>query len=376
MEKRIQNDNSIFVGIGIVVDEKSLWILSEDTDTLMHFDLLTRELLDYHAISRKKLVPCAHLELQKNGNVIFVIPYRGRNLVSFDTGSGEMQYIEIPYKTDEVNKDGKFCIAIIWKFYLILVGYNIKGIFYYDTTSGSFTRDMEYLGKLEKLGCDLSKPLFSDNYYQYEEKVYMPVYSQNIILEIDLETHASRVYELQHKKKIKLCTIDGYIQNGKEKFLLTTTDDEMIIWSPDSGIEKIEELKILTVYEKIYKRAFHIREKNYYIPAYERKVFVETDGAIKELEFEYESRGGFDGNSGHTQYEAVLKKDKDIYFQARSNGQLFRIDTETDKVYRIDFDVLSDKQEEVMYRVCSGREISVLNETACLRLDRFIKIII
>lgn len=372
----MQSDNSLFTGTGVVIDRNDMWILTEDTNAIMHFDLCSMRLLDYHVVLKEKIVQCSHLGLQKNGNILFAIPFSESNLISFDISSYETRYIEIPYRESEADRNNKFSVAISWESYLILAGANIPGIFYYNIVSGRFTRDTRYLDKLEASGCDLSRPLFSENYFQNEENVYIPVYSQNFILKINLKTRTNIIYELKNENKIELCTIDGFYQNGKEKFLLTTTNDEMLIWNQESGIEEIKKLGVLTVGEKTYKRAFHIKGKNYYISAYERKVFVERNGIIREMEFDYESRCGFDGELGYVQFEVVLKRDEDIFFQARSNGQLFKIDTEADRVYSVEFDVEEEKKEEIISCVCDNREMSVLYENACLSLDVLLRLFI
>lgn len=374
MSNRMQENNAIFASMDAIIENNDLWMLSENADVLLHFDFTRLKLLDYHILPCKKLILNAHMRLRKSGNIIYIAPYMENSLVYFDYVSGEMGDINIPYEDSEIGVKNKFNIIVVWKSHLILVGHAVRGVFYYDVISGSFKKYVGYLDELKKEGCDASSPLFSDCYYQKENKLYIPIFCKNMILEIDLDTCINTIYKLQYEKEIKLRTIDGYDQDGTEKFLLTTVNDEMLIWSPVNGVEKMKALGLLRGEEKIYVRAFRMEEKNYYIAAYERKVFVEVDDRIQELEFEYESRGGYEEAVGRTQFEAVFKKGADIYFQARSNGQLFRIDTATDVVHRVDFDVTSEKRKEIADKVYSSRPIiDMLTEGAWFGLDSFLK---
>lgn len=374
MENQTQEDNAVFVAKNVAVDGENLWMLSNDTDVLMHFDFTNLKLLDYHVIPGEKLMQYAHLALAKVGDIIYIVPYRESSLFFWDCAAGELGNIKIPYERDEVGKEEKFNIAVAWKSHLVLVGHTVRGIFYYDTVSGNFVRDMGYLEDLRKTGCDINGVLFSDCYYQKENRLYIPIYSSPVILEIDLETHINTIHKLQDGKEIRLRTIDGYLQGEKEKFLLTTIKDERLIWSAENGVEKRKELGLLHGEEKIYMRAFHIGGKNYYISAYERKVFVEAGDRIQELEFEYESRGGVEEAVEKTQFEVIFKWGQSIYFQARSNGQLFKIDTLSDTICRIDFDVTPEKRKEIVDRVFDRRQIiDILTESSWFRLDDFLK---
>lgn len=375
MMNKVQENNAIFTAQDIIIDGDDLWMLLNDTDILSHFDFNSLNLIDYYIVPGEKMVQYAHVRLKKIGDRIYVVPFMESGLFCFNCTLEKIEEINIPYENGELKRKSKFNIVVVWKTQLVLIGHSIKGVFYYDTISGSFEKDVGYLEKLKKAKCDVSDILFSDCYYQSEDKLYIPVYGKNIILEIDLENHINRVYELQCEKEIKIRTIDGYYQDGKEKFLLTTVNDEMIIWSLADGVEKIKELGLLHGEEKIYMRAFCVKGKNYYIAAYERKVFVETENGIRELEFEYEDRGGFEEAIGYTQFEAIFKNGEDIYFQARSNGQLFKIDTEIDAIQQLNFNVTQEKKEEIIREVCNRRPMSDLFvENTWFGLDGFLKV--
>lgn len=377
MENGIQGNNALFATYGAIIDGNDLWILTEGTDVLLHFDLTSMKLLNYYLIPAKNMVSCAHLKIIKVEDVIYAAPFKGKGLAYFNSKTEEIGNIDVPYEIHELEIKNKFNILTAWKSTLVLVGHAVRGIFYYDLSSQRFIRDTTYLEKIKRAGCEKTGILFSDCYCQRKNKLYLPILGSEFVLEADLEHREYKIYKLRHEKQISLRTIDGYVQNGKEKFLLTTTDDEALVWSPADGVESMEKLERLRGKEKIYVRAFHVGEKNYYIAACERKVFVEKEDSIRELGFAYESRGAYDEAEGYTQFEAVFKNGTEIYFQARSNGQIFRIDTTTDTIHRLDFDVTSEQKKEILRRVCHSRTISeMLIENAGFDLDSFLEMYI
>lgn len=371
----MQENNALFGAVYAITEGTDLWMLTYNTSVLLHFDITEMKLLDYHIISKEKIIQEAYLGVAKCGDIIYITPYRESKLVSFDVTSGEIRYIDIPYEAEEVRMNNKFVITVSWKSYLLLVGCGIKGIFYYDTVSGSFTKNMEYWECLQEEGCDVSNPLFSNTYFQKENKVYLPVRFKDIILEVDLAQKEYTIHRLNNDK-IALWTIDGYTQGKKEKFLLTTVNDEMLTWSPADGVEGVKNLGLLRGRSNLYERAYHIGGKNYFISACERKVFVESCGQIRELEFEYESRGGYQEGTWFTQFQAVFKWGNDIYFQARSNGQLFRIDTRMDIIYQVDFEVTQEDKKDMLRRIYSSRKLEdTIMENMGFKLDDLLKCI-
>lgn len=370
MKDRERKNNGIFASVNAVVDGEDLWMLSIDTDVLLHFDFKSLKLLDYYIIPGETYRRYAHLLLRKAGNIIYVTPGEENSLICFDCVSKKIENIHIPLETDEIWKGNQFNFAAVWQSRLILSGYLGQGIFFYDMTHGSFTRDVGYLGAFKKLGCDLSALQVSYSYCQRKNKLYIPILFTNLILEIDMETCMNHIYELRYGKELQLRTIDEYGQD--DKFLLTTADDEMLIWSPINGVERLRPLGLLHAQNKMYAQAFHVREKNYYIAAYERRVFVEKDERIRELKFENKDRGRVQEDS--SQFEAIFKNKTDIYFQVRSNGQLFKIDTEIDMICQMDFDVTMEKKKEITDEVCRYRsKFDMSVESAWFDLDIFLK---
>ncbi|MCX4320992.1 MAG: hypothetical protein OSJ44_14960, partial [Lachnospiraceae bacterium] len=203
----MQENNALFGAVYAITEGTDLWMLTYNTSVLLHFDIAEMKLLDYHMVS-KEIIQAAYSGMAKCGDIIYITPFKKSNLVSFDVMSGEIRYIDIPYEAEEVRRKNKFVIAAAWKSQLLLVGCGVKGFFYYDTISESFTKNTEYWEYLREEGCDVSNPLFSNTYFQKENKVYLPVRFKDIIFEVDLERREYTIHRLNNDK-IALWTIDG-----------------------------------------------------------------------------------------------------------------------------------------------------------------------
>lgn len=366
-----QDNNSIFTSASAIVDGTDLWLLTNETDILCHFNLDSMKLMDYFFVPGKEMLDRSHFVIRKNKNKIYIIPYKAEHLYIFDVLSQKFKECQIPYGK---NQNNKFMIAETYGTYLVMIGHEIHGIIYYDEETDTFVRYTDYLTELESAGCDISKPLFLDGYCRYENRLYIPVFSMNLVLQLNLEDATYNIYELLGEKEIKLRTIDRY-NDGGEKFLLTTVDDEMLIWSINYGIEKMKKLEVLKGDRKAYVRAFCINRKNYYISAWERKVFVENGSQLTRLDFDYENRGAFD-ELNYTQFEAIFRCGEDIFFQARSNGQIFKIDTRTDEVNCVNFNVTQEEKEKIIYQVCKYRnKVKLLMESSFCDLNLFLRIL-
>lgn len=368
-----QKDNRMFLSKGAIIDDGILWMLTEMTDVLLAFDMETMKLKKWIVVPGIEWMQCGYMAMLKSSKGIYAIPFYGEGVYLFDNFGG-VRKIPIP---DEncFHATGKFLISGVWKNDLAIVGHGVNGIFFYNEVTQKVEKKSDYLTMIAEAGYDNSIPLFSDEYCQVGSSLYIPIYKTNAILKTDIESRTNELIQLEASKVIRIRTIDNFIRDGKNYFLLTTCDDESLIWSPKKGIEEFKKMDLLNGNEKIYHRAYHINEKRYYISALERKVFVDTGVDVFELRFDYELDGAV-SELDHTQFEAVFKSNDNIFFQARSNGQLFRIDTTKDIITRVDFNISVEEKRKIILNLCAAKKmISTKEESNLVDLELFLGIL-
>lgn len=363
----MKSNNKIFVSRGNAIDNNSLWMVTNDTDILCHFDFETMELKEWHVVPTEILDQYAHglLKFKKN---LYLIPNYGKEMFIYKTEKKEFEKVEVPFG-EEANKPAKFVISTGYANKIFMVGHNIEGIYCYDECNKSFIITKAYLKKIKKYNDCGESPYFSDCYVKIGKMLYIPLYHRSLILIFDMESLETEVVDIG--ENIYLKTID-YI--GDDRFFLTTCNDERLLWSREEGVQERRTLDQLIGQLKIYDRAFYEHEKYYYIASCERKVFVEKGGIITELPFSYDKNSPFTEGTVYTQFEAIFRFRGSIFFQARSNGQLYKIDTLTDIISEVDFSVPVEEKKKIKLNSYKERKkLGVAREDDLFDLSNFIK---
>ncbi|MBE5848635.1 MAG: hypothetical protein E7298_00525 [Lachnospiraceae bacterium] len=365
----IQSDNSMFVSKCAFVDGDDLWMLTNETNILCRFDFRKMELQDYYVIPVRKITSNEHLSVCKGNNHVFVLPYLGTDMYVLDINTGQLEKEALPFSEEEKTKLGKLIISVFYNGKLYILGHSVKGIFCYNPEHNSWTgSSYAYLEDIKNEGIDIEKPFLNDCFYMSEGNLYTPIDKTNLFIRFDLNSLSHDILKINGNYRLRtIDCIDG------EKFLFSTYDEERIVWSFSKGIEDERCLNVTDVEEKAFMRVFFRNGKFYYISANERRVFVETNGEIQELFFDYEDNDIFP--VGLTQFEAIFINEENIYFQARYNGQLFYIDTMDDSIHKLNIAVNKEKKAEVyssFYRNLHNR--IVITENNIFGLGDFIRI--
>lgn len=372
VQNKNQIDNSMFASSSLLVEGEYIWFLTSQTDVLIRFRISDMKLMEYYIVPGEYLQKDMHVRLENADNRIYIVPYRGDGLFYFDKKTKMVKEISSSIFKKGMLEKRKFRIAAFWKGHLFFVGHEISCIYDLEEETSRVSVIKAYLDVLSTAGAETKGAIFSDCFYQDGNMLYIPLVNQSYILCMNLEDRSFYPFQLSGRKKIRLCTIDKY--EDKEKFLLTTLDDEKIIWSPKNGLEEWEELGVLRK-EKMYLHAYHINNKNYYIPAKERKIYIEKEGIIRILPFVYPINTKYP-EYDTIQYEVVDKFSNIIYFQIR-DGHFFYIDTVKDEIHNMNFSVSNDTMREIKKHVLDVRNIpKTVEERYCFHLGDYLEMVV
>lgn len=362
-------ENFMFADSSFFVDGEDLWLLTGYSDVLMHFCRSDMTLIEYFIIPAKYLQRAVHFRLENTEKGIYILPHMANNFFYFDKQIKTLKEISLPPVEPQLSRKRKIRLSAFWNGNLVLLGYDIPYIYFLNDASEEITTNNTYLDELQAAGAKKGETIFSHCACRDENKFYIPLTGQAFILCIDLEEKSFRSFRVTKNDDIRLCTIDKY--GYDEKFLLTTYDDERIIWSPENGVEELQKIGLLNKGEA-YLRAYHIADKNYYIPAKERKIYVEQGNCIRDIPYVSAPNAAYPEH-GTAQYETVYRDGSDIFFQTRS-GELFFLDTAKDEISAMKFQVSADQMEELKKRILEAREIPpCVMEQSCFCLKDYIK---
>ena len=365
-------NNILFVSKNILVEDNLLWMLTNDTNVLCQFDLSNMKYLSSYVLPIDKVIQYGYYAFTKVGKNVYVLPFRNEDMFVIDVQNGEIKKEKIPYRSSDRAQRGKFHIVGNVNNKLLMVGHNIKGVFVYDEKG--FCVSYEYLDIIKEAGIDINQEdsFFSDCYLQLGSKIYAPLYKKNYLFVVNIAEESYQIIKIE--ENVRLRTIE-IINEKEEIFLFTTVDDERVIWSPKKGVIEKKNLNVLKLGEKLYTRAYYINNKYYYIAAYERKIFVEKNNKMVEIPFEY-PMGEIFKEGECTQFEAVFRNERGVFFQARSEGSIFYIDTESDSIKQIDISISKEQRDSLIKKSYYGKKIEFIwNENSYLNLLYFIDIV-
>lgn len=363
---------NMFASSSLLIENGDMWLLTSHTDILMRFRISDMRLEEYYIVPAEYLQKDVHVKLENTSNGIYILPCIGNRLFFFNKSVKKIKEISLSILEQKFAEKRKFHISAFWNRHLFLVGHDIECIYILNEETGHISKEKTYLDILRIAGAKTEGTIFSDCAYQDGNMFYMPLIGQSFILCMNLDDRTFNTFRISGKKKIRLCTIDKY--QDDDKFLLTTLNDEKIIWSPKKGLIEWKDLGILGK-EKSYLRAYHINNKNYYIPTKERKIYVEKEGIIKMIPYVYPLNLKYP-EYDTIQYEVVERFADVIYFQTR-DGHLFYIDTIKDEICDMRFYVSSEKRKEIKGKILDARNIpAVVEEKYCFYLEDYLEMII
>lgn len=365
-------NNTFFISKNVRVEKNTLWMLTNDTNVLCEFDLSNMKYLSSYILPINKVIQYGCYAFTKSGEVIYVLPFLNEDMFVVNVQNGNIKKVELPYRNGDRMQSGKFHIVGNVNNKLVMLGHNIKGIFVYDEKD--IHVNYEYLDLIKEAGIDINQEnaFFSDCYIQLQNKIYAPFYKKNFLFVLNIEDETYQILKIDDS--IRLRTID-IINEKEEIFLFTTVDDERVIWSQKKGIIEKKRLNVLNLGEKLYMRSYYVNNKYYYIAALERKIFVEKDNMMIEIPFEYPIEQSFKEGEC-TQFEAVFKNNMLIFFQVRSDGSIFCIDTERDCIKRMDIDISIEQRNSLIKNAYQNKKIeSIWNENSYMNLKNLLDII-
>ena len=365
-------ENFMFADSYFFVDEGDLWLLTSYTDVLMHFSFPDMTLIEYFILPVQHLQKYVHYRLENTKEGIYILPHLADNIFYFDKHTKMWTEIPLPPLEKQFTQKRKIRMSVSWNGTLFLLGYDIPFVYFLDEVSGGIVSDHTYLDVIQAAGAEKRETIFSYCACRNKNKFYIPLIGQAFIFCMDLEERSFYCFHVTKGDEVRICTIDKY--GDDEKFLLTTYDDEKIIWSPENGVEELRKIGLLNQGDS-YLRAYHIGDKNYYIPANERKIYVEQGTDIREIPYVCTPNTKYPEYVA-AQYGEVYLNGSKIIFQTRS-GELFVLDTVIDEIHAAEFRVSSDEQRGIKKEILETREIPLcVNEQSCFCLEDYMKSIV
>ena len=305
-----------------IIDGRDLWLVSNYTNVLINYDINNGDLKQVYYFPEKFTNTYATISYVKVEDKILFAPYNGQNLWCFHIQTKEFEEIDLRLENKERNVKQKFRGIISYNHELVLVGFGLHCIFRINVASDTVKRCDEYLAELEKRGIAAETAFLGLNFQLVEDVLYMPMLNHNIIIAFHLIDDYFKIYDIFNLDSNGFDSIEYY--NGE--FRLLTSGNEEVIWNCEYGQQSRVKLGLEETQKRNYWKIFQHKEGVIYFSLYDSKIYVKNkEGDIEALSFLYPEPELFpDG----TKYEFMREDNGKIYFQVRSNGDCYYIDSE------------------------------------------------
>lgn len=347
-----------------LVDGNTLWMISFHMDVLLKIDLEAKRLSGAYRIPGNNIgTEQGHAGMKKKEGKLYLFPNKGKGIYSFDIGSCEFK--EIEFVPEE--KESKFAFAIIAEYdkYIYFPELWGKGIYRLDSETEKIEKKEFSDDERHRMHITYGNRIVFDRFCQKGNFLYIPVYRGDVVLELDLRHFSYKYYKLSSVSDIHLRTIDRW----KDRFILSTIDDERLIWEPNCILER-QELHILEGDLRSYYAMIPKSNYEFLLAEWERKAFIGKNGRYKKLPFDYQDNPSYPEHAC-MQFMALFEYDNQIYFQATSNGQIYRVDADNEEIYEVDIEIPETIRNSVISEILKRDGRGIWNETPLIRLADF-----
>ena len=222
-----------------------------------------------------------------NGNLYFA-PLRAKEIAVYNIQKKIMTYIS--YDRTKCNKNANldFNSAVSYDKYIFFIPRMFNAIMRLNVDSNEIDFFDDWLESLNKLTTDEKQPFFSVHLRMTENTIMFASYRANAVMEFNMETLKSKVYEVGQKGY----QYNGICFDGKDYWLSPLYNGPIVKWNPDVGVIK-EFVNIAegNLYEKRSRFCSIIFCEGYVwlFPHFSKQMFkinVKTDEVSKIKEFE------------------------------------------------------------------------------------------
>lgn len=336
--------HQIFKSMDAVWQNQYVWVASVYTNVIFQLNIETCEVQKKICIPEKEEEYFSVSFLKVNKKIYFA-PYNARELWVLDIKKNVLEKLDIGLSDLEKEKKAKFPLMVQHDQILYLFGQGIHGIIAYELYSGKIERYVDHIAILQAAGIDLNGRYFGPNYEIVENTIYCPLLDSNKILAFNFLEHSFELYEIPQCGMVGL----GVIKYLGDNFILTNDSDEEIIWNPEKGVIKKENLHFLELEPKYYGQLVIYNNGKLFFGGVEDKIglkYAEKEG-VERVPVSYPMIQKYP-NGVWTKFEFVKQNDCEIIFQIRSSGEIYIYNINTKKLNLLSF-LLSENECDELF---------------------------
>ncbi len=364
--------NKFYVCNGSVILNNELWTLSVDLDLLLRIDMRSWTLIEAYSLDEPIKRQYQHIALTVLGEYIYIAPAYGKYLWRFHIPSETMEKMDgLDYLGIYVDTN-KFQIVTEYGSKVYMLGNQLPGLYIYDLKSKQISVYEDYIATLRGKLATNRTDFFLNGYLKDQSFLYVPVYKSGMIIRFDLENISYEIFNIMPEISLTLHSIS----KCKEGFLLTTQNDERIIWNPNglADYRKLGQLSPKSMY-KSYYYAVELYSGKYYIPNHELCIIRENEKGIEKV-YRFNLEGStYSEYCQTTLFELVFEYEGDLYIQSRYLGSVYQIDGKSGDVKEIEIKVESELKSKINKNYMRRKQEKFFEENKDIGIKDFINYI-
>lgn len=367
--RKVENrKKSIRTSNSVVIDGDDLWLVSNYANTLLNYDMDKGILKGIYYFPEKIADTYCSVACIKVDDTIFLAPYNSEKLWCFHISTKQFEMYDLWLDDKEEKTKKKFGIITYYNRRIFLIGHKIHCIYYFDLATKEVGKCDDYIKKLRERGIEKEESLLGYNYQIAENVLFIPMLSHNFIVAFNLLNYQCEIYEIVGGTSKGFETIN-YLGG---KFILTNDHDEKITWNYISGEITIEKLGMLESEVKSYKDVIQCGEVSVYFAAFEKKIIIEDGmGKLERISFVYPEADLYP-EGVYSKFEFIKKDQERIYFQVRSNGDVFYIDLKQMVVIPLNLEVPENIYKEIVCKLFDLNDGRIVMESECVNIVNYL----
>ena len=363
-------ENIWLISRGSEFDDENdiLWMVTVYTSILLKIDRKSGTLMKVYQIPIREIREYHYLDIKKAGSYLYLIPFNAEHVYRFHIETEQFDRIELPLSEQEKAKTGKFGQIFRVKDFLYIVGYNLPLVIKLDLNTLQMKR-------IE--GFHTNGDSYARDGMLLEDDLYIPYYRKNIILHVNTENDSWEELALESQDFNGF----GTITRTNDEFILTDLADHRISCGQNENRMAVNSLQLLSsdsaecakaLYYYQYQKVYYYQNKEYYFPVCKSQIWM-RDGQSNKKElvyaYPYDSRMKIDY---YSKFEMINRYKNDIYFQARTNGDIFVIDMNKDEIQKFTVHISGEVKRSLLCAIIKGKDWKLVHETDVYSLPLFV----
>lgn len=339
-----------------------LWMVTAFTSCLLKIDLKTGMVMEVYSLPVDEIKNYAVIDMKCFDDFIYMVPYNSDKLICFSIGEGKFIQMELPITEEEKKQPKKFSKILNHNSSLYFIGQNINVIIKYDLQ----TQHMKRIDGFSDI-----KNWMAVDAIVVGDKLYVPLVGENAVIRLSTKDDAWEKIVIQNGIS------DGFevIAENEGTLILTDKKGNIIFYNLENMNVETKNLEGQFNGSQRYRKIVCYKGKEFYLPNRNEEIKVrDEEGNVRKLSYNYPLLECFNAIE-YMKFQMILAYDNLILFQARTTGDVFEINMDTEEIQIFEIHLSDVLKEKILEFSFYNAYKNTFNEDSVYTLEDFCRYI-